>query len=163
IFAYGFVQPPPGSPPAGPGNQPVALVSFRWDGTDLKQHVRALGSLPLGFASRPNRWVRPPQFASGQAQFDLGDSLPPTDPTDQEPSPIQGFPVDVVLMAPKGDLALAKDNSDIYLFRVPQVGGTPATIALNRPDSAATRAIKITDIGGEFPSWSADGRTIHWS
>src|SRR5262249_2087636 len=30
IFAYGFVQPPPASPPPTPGNQPVALVSFRW-------------------------------------------------------------------------------------------------------------------------------------
>jgi Tol biopolymer transport system component/imidazolonepropionase-like amidohydrolase len=162
IYAYGFVAPPPGSPPPTPGNFPVSLVSFRWDGTDLKQHARALGALPLGAGAGRNKWEQAQPFASGRFRPDLADLLPPRaeEPAEQN---VQGFPVDVVLMSPSGDLALAKDNSDIYLFRVPEIGGVPVTVALNKPDSAATRAIKVTDIGGEFPSWSADGRTIHWS
>ena len=36
-------------------------------------------------------------------------------------------------------------------------------MALAKPDSAAIRTLRLTDIGGEFPSWSADGSKIHWS
>jgi hypothetical protein len=129
----------------------------------LKQHARTLGSLPLGFGAKPNKWERSQPFESGRFRPDLADLLPPRDYSAAKEAPIQGFPVDVVLRSPRGDLALAKDGTDIYLFRVPEVGGAAVTIALNRPDSAATKSIRLTDIGGEFPSWSADGRTIYWS
>jgi hypothetical protein len=69
---------------------------------------------------------------------------------------------DLALMAPRGDQAIVSAGFDLYLVTVPQVG-EPATIALTDPKTAAFPARRLTDIGGEFPAWGADGRTVHWS
>jgi imidazolonepropionase-like amidohydrolase len=37
------------------------------------------------------------------------------------------------------------------------------TINVSTPERAAVPARRLTDIGGEFPRWGADGRTVHWS
>jgi Tol biopolymer transport system component len=156
IFAYGSVPPTPGGPPTGGG---VALVSFRWDGTDVKPHVRILGPMPLGFE-------RPADRAPGgqRSVRRLGDLRPPVDLTpDAEREAVPGFTAGLILMAPRGDFALAYFGDDIYVARVPRIGGDVPVINVRKPDSAATRALRLTDIGGEFPSWSADGRTVHWA
>lgn len=144
IFAYGFVPAPPGSPPGQGGG--AALVSMRWDGTDLRQIARILGPLPLG--------VVPPEDSR------LGDIVMP--PTDYEKEPNRGRTAGEIVMAPRGDFALAQVGNDLYVTRIPQVGGSVPIINVAWPDSAGTRALQLTDIGGEFPSWSGDGRTIHW-
>src|SRR5690606_30829394 len=41
--------------------------------------------------------------------------------------------------------------------------GAVPTVSVAKPDSSAVRSLKLTDIGGEFPTWSADGRTVHWA
>jgi Tol biopolymer transport system component len=69
---------------------------------------------------------------------------------------------DLVLMAPRGDRAVVQAGYDLYLVTVPQVGEA-ATLALNDPKAASVPATRLTDIGGEFPTWSADGRHLHWS
>ena len=144
IFAYGFLPAPPGEPPTAGG---PALVSFRFDGTDLRQHVRILGPLPLG-VNAPN-------------DDEQGDVLMPPRDWEQEPTN-RGRPAGAVLMAPRGDFVLAQVGNDMYVARVPQVGGDIPVINVSTVDSAQTRTLLLTDIGGEFPSWSADGRTIHW-
>lgn len=68
----------------------------------------------------------------------------------------------VLKMAPSGDVAMAEIQRHIYTVTVPHVGTTP-TIKVGNPSKAAVPARKLTDIGGEFPSWGADGRTVHWS
>jgi Tol biopolymer transport system component len=68
-----------------------------------------------------------------------------------------------ILMAPRGDLALAKVNDDVYVVTVPRVGGDTPRIVVSNPDNAAFPATKLTDIGGDFPSWGPDGRTVHYS
>ena len=70
---------------------------------------------------------------------------------------------DVVVMAPQGDQALAQVNNDLYVVTVPFVGGETPTVSVASPDNAAVPARKLTDIGGQFPAWSADGRKVHWS
>ncbi len=150
IYMYG-VAPAPVTQTTFPG---FALMSMRWDGTDIKEHVRATGPLPIGF-SNPDPTKR---------AIDLirrADIRMPPEPSEREAQ--VGPLADFILMAPRGDLALAGSWNDMWVFRVPQVGGAAASINLNKPDSAATRVLRITDIGGEFPSWSADGSTIHWS
>ncbi|MBS1241876.1 MAG: hypothetical protein H6R40_1303, partial [Gemmatimonadetes bacterium] len=76
---------------------------------------------------------------------------------------LPAFPVGLIRMAPKGDWALAMDGNEVWAVRVPQVGGTAPAVNLQKPDSAAVRVLRLTDIGGEFPDWSRDGKTIHWS
>ncbi len=145
IFMYGAVPGPAGAvQPAGFG-----LLSMRWDGTDIREHVRATGTLPLGFAAPKSN----PKY---------GDIVMPPDNWEQEPG-LQGPPADLIMMAPRGDLALAVSGNDVWVLRVPKIGGSAAVVTLAKPDSAATRTLKLTDIGGEFPSWSADGSRIHWS
>ncbi|MCG8469219.1 MAG: amidohydrolase family protein [Gemmatimonadetes bacterium] len=69
----------------------------------------------------------------------------------------------VTMMAPRGDQALAQVNRDLYVVTVPQVGAEAPSISVSNPDDAAFPARRVTEFGGEFPAWSGDGRTVHWS
>ena len=111
IFAYSFGE---------------GLVSFLWDGTDVKQHIRVTGT-------------------PGPTAGDV-----PTPPP----------PAAIVMMAPKGDLALVRAGTDIYTVTVPRVGGPVPSVSVG---GGSVPVKKLTDIGGEFPSWGADGRTVHWA
>ncbi|MDT8369822.1 MAG: amidohydrolase family protein [Longimicrobiales bacterium] len=101
------------------------LVSVRWDGTDLREHVKVTGP-------------RPPNNES------------PLDPS-------------LILMAPRGDQALALIEGHIYTVTVPRVGGEAPVVSVANPERAAFPARRLTDMGGEFPSWSADGETVHYA
>ncbi len=68
-----------------------------------------------------------------------------------------------VTMAPVGDQALAQIVNDIYVVTVPRVGGDAPSFNIRNPDSAPVPAKKLTDVGGEFASWNADGTNVHWS
>jgi len=67
-----------------------------------------------------------------------------------------------IRMAPRGDQALALIQRQLYTVTVPQLGVAP-TINVGDPDGASFPARRLSDIGAEFPAWSADGRTVHWS
>ena len=79
------------------------------------------------------------------------------------PGDDEGLDPEVIVMAPRGDQAMAVIEGQIYTVTVPQVGAEPPTISVANPDNAAFPARKLTDMGGEFPAWSADGQTVHWS
>lgn len=68
----------------------------------------------------------------------------------------------VIRMAPRGDRALAQIQGQLYTVTVPRIGQTPE-VNVGNPENAAFPARKLTDMGGEFPAWSADGRKVHWS
>jgi len=65
-----------------------------------------------------------------------------------------------VTMSPTTDEAIAEVGSDVYVVTVPYVGGEPPEID---PDNGAFPTTQLTDIGGQFPTWSGDGRKVHWS
>lgn len=69
----------------------------------------------------------------------------------------------LVLMAPAGDQAIARVNSDLYTVTVPFVGVDTPSVSVANLENAAFPARKLTEIGGQFPAWGADGRTVHWS
>jgi Tol biopolymer transport system component/imidazolonepropionase-like amidohydrolase len=72
-----------------------------------------------------------------------------------------GSVVDVQI-SPDGSQALASTNAaDIYLMSIPWLGGAAPTINLG--DNSTFPNKKLTDIGGQFPVWSNDGRFAHWS
>ncbi len=102
------------------------LASVRWDGTDLKHHVRVRGRTPPGFPSPAN--------------------------------------AEEILMAPRGDQALAVVEDELFVVTVPRVGGETPTISVADPDDAQFPARRVSTVmGGEFPAWSADGRAVHFS
>jgi Tol biopolymer transport system component len=144
IYTYGFAPASGGSPAT------IALVSTRWDNTDIKHHLRVTWRLPI--------------FAGGYEVSPLSDLLMPRDFSDEASREnIPQSSAGLVMMAPQGDLALAQVLSDVYVVTVPQTGGPVPTVLVTKPDSAQMPIRKLTDIGGEFPAWGADGRTVYWS
>jgi Tol biopolymer transport system component len=146
VFSYGPV--PAIGQPGTPGFVPatVALVSTRWDNTDLRQHLRVTWQWPA---------------LSGGAAPAAGAPGPWTVSSPDPRLPL--VPAQSVRMAPTGDRALAGANGILYVITVPETGGAAPVVTVSIPDSAAVPVRRLTDIGGEFASWGSDGRTIHWS
>ncbi|MEO7712861.1 MAG: amidohydrolase family protein [Gemmatimonadaceae bacterium] len=65
-------------------------------------------------------------------------------------------------MSPTGDQALVQSGYDVYMVTVPQVGGEAPVVSIQDPQKSTVPARRLTDIGGEFSTWSADGKSIHW-
>jgi Tol biopolymer transport system component len=152
IHLYGFVpaQGQPGTPTFVPGS--LALLSVRWDNTDPKTHLRVTHRVPV--------------YAGGRETSRKTDIVMPKDfsrDTSREPSTIPTFNADLIIRAPRGDLALAAMGNEFYVVTVPTIGGRVPNVLVTKPDSAAVPVRKLSDIGGEFPSWSSDGRTVNWS
>jgi Tol biopolymer transport system component len=144
IYSYGIAPAEPGRPLT------IALVSTRWDNTDLKRHLRVTWRLPI--------WGGPWEVS------DTSDLVMPRDfSQDENREAAPETSAGLVMMAPQGDLALAQVQNDFYLVTVPQTGAAVPTVMVTKPDSAAMPVRKLTDIGGEFPAWGSDGRTVHWS
>ena len=101
------------------------LVSMRWDGTDVRQHVTV--------------------SAGGRGGGGGGGS---------------GF---LQVSPTNAEQALAQIGMDLYLVTIPWVGAAPASISVANPETATFPVKKITDIGAQFPAWSHDGRSVHWS
>ncbi|HSA54145.1 MAG TPA: amidohydrolase family protein [Gemmatimonadaceae bacterium] len=103
------------------------LVSMRWDGTDVKSHLRVTGGGGPGGGG-----------GGGGASS--------------------------VQISPDGDRALAQVGSDLYVVTIPWLGGTEPTVSVGNPENAAFPVRKLTDIGGQFPTWGdPEGRTVRWS
>jgi Tol biopolymer transport system component/imidazolonepropionase-like amidohydrolase len=73
----------------------------------------------------------------------------------------QGGTAQRILMAPEGDLALARTGMDLWVVTVPMVGGETPTVSVSSPSFPVTRL--TDDAGGEFPTWESNGRRVRWS
>jgi len=69
----------------------------------------------------------------------------------------------LVLMSPSGDSAVAQVNHDLFVLSVPRTGSEPPLVSVTDPVDSIVPVRKLTDVGGQFPSWSAGGRLVHWS
>ncbi|MBI3981517.1 MAG: PD40 domain-containing protein [Gemmatimonadetes bacterium] len=131
------------------------LVSFRWDGTDVKQHLQVRGAPPPGAGTpHPDEWQALPRTVF---PVPLEESAGVTEEGPQAP------PAGLVMVSPTGGRALAQVGSHIYTVDIPEVGGPVTTISVASPSAAPVLVRQLTDIGGEFPSWSADGNRVHWA
>jgi Tol biopolymer transport system component len=131
------------------------LVSFRWDGTDVKSHLQVRGSLPPGLGTPHEELEALPRRVFPAVR----DAFADPEPTEQGPQPP---PAGVVMISPQGGRALAQVGNDIYAVDIPDVGGPAPVVSVANIAGAPVRVRKLTDVGGEFPSWSADGRRVHW-
>jgi Tol biopolymer transport system component len=76
----------------------------------------------------------------------------------------EGEAASVIVMAPRGDQALAQVDNQLYVVTVPRgVGGEAPTISVANPDDASFPASQLTDIGAQFPAWGPDGRQVHFA
>ena len=130
------------------------LVSFRWDGTDVKRILRVSGPpTPGGYLdvepAEPRilpRRVFPVALdpSDGQGDLEPGDGPPPAD---------------LVLMSPAGGRAVAQVGMNLYTVEIPQAGPSPS-VSVADVDGAPVPVRKLTEVGGEFPSWTADGERV---
>ena len=133
------------------------LVSFRWDGTDVKQHLRVQGApLPAG-TPHPDEYEALPRRVF-PLMPDIAE-VRPADPMEAGPPP----PAGLVLISPKGGRALAQVGSHIYTVEIPEIGGPVPSVMVANPASAPVTVRQLTDVGGEFPSWTADGARVQWA
>lgn len=119
------------------------LVSIRWDGTDEKEHLKVTGITTYG-----------------SILDELGHHVLEEDVTEPTKKPSDAS---LILMASEGDQAIALINNEIYTVTVPMVSDKAIKIAVSDPAKAAFPSRKLTTIGGQFPSWSPDGKTVYWS
>lgn len=130
-------------------NKGNTLISMRWDGTDEKEHLKLTGIETYGS-----------QDVFGKDHGDNHTAMPTAEEGWREnnkasrPSEIQ--------ISLDGASALAKINNDIYIVNIPRYGKTPS-ISLAKAESASFPAMKLTVLGGEFPVWSANNSSVHWS
>jgi imidazolonepropionase-like amidohydrolase len=117
------------------------LVSIRWDGTDEKLHLKVSGIKTYGTA------------------FDQHCMLMESA---MEPQ-IEPSKAEIITMAPEGDQALVQINNDIYVVTVPKIGSTAPKISVSDPKNSEFPARKLTEIGGQFPTWGNNGNIVYWS
>lgn len=127
------------------------LLSIKWDGTDEKKHTRITGITTYG--SIATRYGRPDPE---KMKCIL------TEAADQERESSLPSPASWITIAPDGNKALALINNDIYVVTLPRTG-KPTNISVSNPEDADFPARKLTEVGGEFPSWQSDAKTVHWS
>jgi Tol biopolymer transport system component/imidazolonepropionase-like amidohydrolase len=118
------------------------LLSIRWDGTDEKLIAKVTGITTYGAELGENHCMLVESATEPQ-------NLPST--------------AAVIKMAPEGDQALAQINNDIYVVTIPKTGGEPPKISVADAANAQFPARKLTKLGGEFPSWSVNGKTVYYT
>ena len=123
-------------------NDDKGLLSIRWDGTDQKEHLKLKGIVTYG----------------SQDLLDDHSYLHDNPEADEDKSSKPSL----IRISPDGEEVIAKINNDIYIAVIPKYGKTP-TISLAKVEDAAFPAMKLTTMGGEFPSWSDNGENVHWS
>ena len=136
------------------------LVSFRWDGTDVKQIIRVTGPSPFGAV--PGGSTLEPE---GELTF-LPRRVAPVKTADfQLASLLEGgppsLPASLIMISPEGDRVLAQVQTDVFTLPLTQVGGPVPNVNVMGGGGVTVR--KLSDVGGEFPSWSGDGKSVHFA
>ena len=132
------------------------LVSFRWDGSDVKRLLQVTGQgSPGGVATIDPDDVEylPHTLTPVRHSPDSAGALEAGGPP----------PAGLVMISPRGGRALAQVGSQIYTVDIPEVGGPTPSISVANPAGAPTTVRKLTDIGGEFPNWTSDGTKVRWA
>jgi Tol biopolymer transport system component len=130
-------------------NQYGSLVSMRYDGTDIKTHLKVTGKAVAGM-----------MHADDHSHAGLYCIL--TEKAAEAMEANTASSASEVIISPKGDLAIAKILSDVYYLEIPLLKSA-VDISFQANGNSSFPSKKLTKIGGEFPSWSRDGKEIHWT
>ena len=68
-----------------------------------------------------------------------------------------------ILISPDGARALVASNQHVYVIENIPETGNPPTINATSPGQSEVPVRKLTTVGGEFPSWTHDGRKVTYS
>lgn len=148
------------------------LLSVKWDGTDEKVYAKITGITPFGSAADPHSDHAHASLAeSSTVRYVMGMPISNADAVNycmlpegansREPQ-MTPASASTILMAPVGNKALAQVNNNVYVITIPTVGKVP-TINVADPASSNFPSRQLTEIGGEWPAWEANGEKVHWS
>ena len=140
-----------------------SLLSVKWDGTDEKTHVKVTGITPYGSVVEDDEnplHIKRPVYGRNAMTFLNHCML--REPKAAEREMQMPASASVITMAPQGFKALAQVNNDIYVVTVPMTG-KPVSINVAEPTASNFPSRRLTEIGGEFPYWEANGQRVHWS
>jgi Tol biopolymer transport system component len=126
------------------------LTSIQWDGGDEKEIVKITGITTFGSVAQ---W-------KGRPVADVLDLDEEDEEAAKENNPASS--ANTILMSPLGKAAIAQVNNNIYYITIPQAGKL-IDISVADAKSAAFPSKLLTEMGGEFPSWEANGKIIHYS
>lgn len=135
-------------------NRGSNLISIRWDGSDEKTHANITGVTTYGISNFKDEAHR--------HELNASDFCLLTEKAAQEMEMRVPSGADVINMSPTGDRAMVKVNNDIYVVTIPKTGKV-ANLNVAEASATAFPARKLTELGGEFPAWEADGKKVHWS
>ena len=127
------------------------LVSINWEGTDEKEIAKVTGITTFGSIAQVNGKPKgdPCIIPEIMEEDAAKENNPPSN-------------ANSILLSPKGGAAIAQVNNNIYYITIPKAGKL-VDISVADAKSAAFPSKLLTEIGGEFPSWESNGKTIHWS
>jgi Tol biopolymer transport system component len=144
------------------------LVSIRWDGSDTLTHARISGITTYGSVAEADDHN---SITGKGSSYVMGRSVMNADPLNycmlpesaasREPQS-RPSPASTILMAPEGNKAVAQVNNNVYIVTLPEAGKIP-DINVGDPSASIFPAKQLTEIGGEFPAWEANGINVHWS
>jgi len=132
---------------SGNGN----LVSVEFNGKDETVLARITGITPFGSSVLNNH-------EAGRGGNRGADVLE-EDAMEPEQKPNTAGQLN---MSPDGKRVLAQVFNEIYVIDYPKTGKV-VNISVADATNAAFPARKLTEFGGEFPSWEADSKKIHYS
>jgi Tol biopolymer transport system component len=81
-------------------------------------------------------------------------------------SPVEGAdpdPADEVRISPDGRRVIAQARNRVYLISLPRVGGQVPEVNVALLKETAFPVKQLTLVGGDFASWSDDGKFTQWS
>jgi Tol biopolymer transport system component len=134
------------------------LVSFRWDGTDVKRHVQVRGEpARMGGNPHPDELEVLPRRVFPVIADEFSSADPPAEGGSPPP------PAGLVLISPQGGQAVAQVGSHLYTLDLPPLEDPTPTVMVASPAAAPVTVRQLTEVGGEFPAWSADGERVYWA
>ncbi len=136
------------------------LVSFRWDGTDEKQIIKVVAPPSGGGIADLDADFEPAVLPRRVATVSRDMVRTVLDRSDALEGGPMGVPAALIMMAPEGDQVIAQISRDVYAVTVPETGGPVPTVNVA---AGAVPVRKLTDVGGEFPSWGATGATAYFA
>lgn len=156
-----------------------ALLSVNWQGHDEKVYARISGITTFGSVADADdhsghghtREQPTAEEALPGIRYVMGKPMMTADPLNycmlpegssmREPQNMP-TPAGTILMAPVGNMALAQVNNNVYIVTLPEAGKV-VNINVGEPTAASFPSRQLTEVGGEWPAWEADGKKVHWS
>jgi Tol biopolymer transport system component len=142
-----------------------SLISIRWDGSDSKTHAKITGITTYGTVSDSHEdHTKKKLYVMGKYMGEnnaVNHCMLPESASSSEPEKTPS-PAGIILMAPIGNQAIAQVNNNIYVVTIPEAGKVP-TINVAEPSSSSFPSRQLTEIGGDFPAWEANGKNVHYS